>query len=328
MGEPTRIITGGIRPLPGRTMAEKRDFFASSLDHLRTSLILEPRGHRDMFGALLCEPADPGADIGVFFMDSSGYLDMCGHGSIGAVTVALEMGIIEAAGPVADLVLDSPSGLIHARAEIENGAVQGVNIRNVPSFVVEREIILEVPGYGEVPVQIAYGGNLFALIDADALGIETTSANTEKLTRAGMRILNLLHGTIEFRHPETGMDYTVNLVEFYSKKCSDRAHARNIVIFGNAQFDRSPCGTGTCAKMAALHAQGSLKIGEDFVYESIIGTTFTGRLVGETRVGDIEAVIPEINSRAFITGIQHFLIYPDDPLRHGFIPAATDTVLK
>jgi len=238
------------------------------------------------------------------------------------------MGIIEAAGPVADLVLDTPSGPIHARAEIQNGAVQGVTIRNVPSFVVERNIMVEVPGYGEVHAQIAYGGNLFALIDADALGIEITSANTEKLTRAGMRILNLLHGTIEFRHPDTGMDYTVNLVEFCSKKCSDRAHARNIVIFGNAQFDRSPCGTGTCAKMAALHAQGSLKIGEDFVYESIIGTTFTGRLVGETRVGDIEAVIPEINSRAFITGIQHFLIYPDDPLRHGFIPAATDTVLK
>ncbi len=318
MGEPTRVIVGGLGPIPGASMGEKRNYLAANLDTVRTSLMHEPRGHRDMFGSIICDPSDPSADLGVIFMDGGGYLDMCGHGSIGTVTVALEMGIIIPREPHTDLVLDTPAGRIRARAEVHEGKVGRVTIQNVPSFLFAGGIPLDVPPFGTVRADIAYGGNFFALAEAADLGIEISLENSERLVDAGMRILKTARDTIRAYNPGTGQYGSVDLVEICGPPRSSGADALNVVIFGDGQFDRSPCGTGTCAKMAALHAKGRLLIGREFVNESILGTIFSGRLVSEIRIEDRIAVVPEITASAFITGIQQFVINPDDPLRHGF----------
>lgn len=318
MGEPTRVVTGGLWMPPGASMRDRKDFLAASMDYVRTSLMLEPRGHRDMFGAVLCEPVHPEADLGVVFMDGGGYLDMCGHGSIGATTVALEMGFVEAREPETRLVLDTPAGLVQARAVVRNGCVESVTIRNVPAFVLRQGLSVESPECPGVEVDIAYGGNCFALVEAASLGLDIVPENADRFVEAGMRILAALRDGSRFRHPATGEPLEVSLVEFTGPARLSGANARNIVVFGRGQVDRSPCGTGTCARMAALYAAGRLPLDREFIHESVLGTTFSGRLVAETRVGCVDAVVPEITGRAFLTGMQDFLIDDNDPLKYGF----------
>jgi proline racemase/trans-L-3-hydroxyproline dehydratase len=286
-------------------------------DDLRRALMLEPRGHRDMFGCILVPPADPQADLGVVFMDGDGYLSMCGHGSIGAVTVALEMGLIRPEEPETSLVLDTPAGLVRARASVEGGSVTGVSIENVPAFLYRQGERLDVPGIGTVFVDVAFGGNFFALVAAEALGLAIVPEQVRPLVDAGMRVLARAREALPVQHPTLEHFHSIDLVEIHGRGPSG-AH-RNIVVFGQGQFDRSPCGTGTCARMAALHAKRQLALGDEFIHESVIGTTFTGRLLRETQVGDLPAVVPEIAGRAFITGFQQFVLDPDDPLRNGFL---------
>ena len=318
MGEPTRIVPGGLGPIPGDSMQKKRDYMARNMDYIRTALMHEPRGHQNMFGAIICEPPGKNADLGLIFMDGSGYLDMCVHGSIGAVTVALELGIIKPEDQVTRIKLETPAGFVSARAEILNGRVGFVTIENVPSFLFREAVPLVIPGLGRISTDIAFGGNFFALVRAMDLGMEISLKNISQLVDAGMKILKQARKDVDVGIPGSGKQFCVDLVELYGEPEAAEADARNVVIFGNGQFDRSPCGTGTCAKMAMLYATGKLQLQSNYVNESIIGTTFMGKLIKETMVGDLPAVVPEIISRAFITGTHQFVINPNDPLKYGF----------
>jgi proline racemase/trans-L-3-hydroxyproline dehydratase len=319
MGEPTRIVLGGLGRIQGKTMMEKRRFVTDNLDHLRTALMHEPRGHRDMFGAMIVDPTDPAADLGIIFMDGSGYISMCGHGVIGAVTVVLEMGMIDAVEPFTKVTLDTPAGLVHATAAVDNHTIKSVTFQNVPSFLYREGFPFELPDGGSISLDIAFGGNFFALVSASDVGFEIVPENAPKFVDLGINILQSLKGVIEVSHPTNEYIKSVDLVEFCGPPHADGADAKNIVVFGQGQIDRSPCGTGTCAKMAALFAKGELGLGQEFVHESIIGTTFVGKLVREEMLGERAAVIPEITGQAFITGIQQFVLDPDDPLQYGFL---------
>ncbi|MEW6662052.1 MAG: proline racemase family protein [Bacillota bacterium] len=318
MGEPTRIVVGGIPHIPGKTMAEKKKYLEKEIDALRTALMLEPRGHRDMFGSILTAPVAEEADLGIVFMDSSGYLNMCGHGTIGAVTVALETGILPANEPETRVVLDTPAGLVRAVARVSGERVASVTVENVPAFMYRKDIKVVLPDQGEITLDISYGGNFFAIVPVEQFGLDIIPENGQILSSLGMKILQAVREQVSVVHPEHPHINSVDLVEFSGKPLGSMGHARNAVVFGKAQLDRSPCGTGTCAKMASLFAKGQLSLGQEFIHESIIGTTFAGRLLQETKVGDYPAVIPQITGRAFITAIQQFIIDPEDPLRDGF----------
>jgi len=315
-GEPTRIVIGGFPRVPGKNMNEKRIYLQKELDFLRTLLMHEPRGHNDMFGAVLMEPEVSGADLGVVFMDGGGYLPMCGHGVIGVATVALEMGLVEAKEPVTTVALDTPAGIVYTRVNVEDLKVKSVTMKGLPSFFYTSSAI-RVSNVGEVPVEISFGGNFFAIVNAKDIGIEIKSENVTELIQIGMKIRNAAN-LIPVEHPEIPYINKVELVEICGESTNPMADSRSIVVFGDGQVDRSPCGTGTCAKMATLYARGNLKLNEDFVHESVLGTLFIGRLIEETAVGDFKAVVPEVTGSAYITGIQQFIVDPSDPLKYGF----------
>ncbi|SHM57226.1 proline racemase [Caldanaerovirga acetigignens] len=319
MGEPTRVVVGGIPHIPGKTMAEKKVYLEKNMDHIRTALMHEPRGHRDMFGSIITAPVNQEADFGIIFMDGGGYLNMCGHGSIGAVTVAIETGMVKAVSPITYVKLDTPAGLVEARAEVEDNVVKSVTVRNVPAFLYEADVKIDVPGLGKITADIAFGGSFFAVVDAKQLGIKIEPSNVDDLIKAGMAIKRAANEQIKVQHPEKEHIKTIDLVEIYDETENPKAHLKNVVIFGDGQADRSPCGTGTCAKMATLYAKGKLDLGQDFLYESIIGTIFKGRLIGATKVGPFDAVIPEITGNAYITGFNQFVIDPEDPVKYGFL---------
>ncbi len=316
-GEPTRVVVGGVPFLPG-TMAERRERLQQAYDTIRTTLLHEPRGHADMFGAILMAPASPEADLGVVFMDTGGYLAMCGHGSIGAVAAALATGVVPAEEPETDVVLDTPAGLVRARAQVEDGRVGEIAVENVPAFLYRHDLELELSS-GRLTVDVSFGGNFFALVPAGELGLPVERANLAELTAKGMEILTAVNEQLDVVHPTAPHIDAIDLVEIYEDRPQDDVDCRNVVIFGESQADRSPCGTGTSAKMAALYAKGHLGLDEPFVNESILGTRFTGRLLRETKVGTFDAVIPEIAGRAYVTGFQHFVVDRDDPLKSGFL---------
>jgi proline racemase/trans-L-3-hydroxyproline dehydratase len=289
------------------------------MDHLRRALMHEPRGHRDMFGAILTSPCHPEADWGLLFMDSGGCLTMCGHGTIGTAIVLVEMGMAEAKEPETVIVFDTPAGLVSAHVMVKDGEAREAWIENVPSFLYRGDVPVEVAGLGQITVDISFGGNFFALVSADQLGVQVEPSHAQQLVDLGLRIREAVNEQVEIQHPVEKHIDRVELTEITAPASHPEAHARNVVIFGEGSMDRSPCGTGTSARMAALYAKGELKIGEPFVHESIIGTLFYSQLLREVMVGEFKAVVPRVGSPAYITGIQQFIIDPDDPLRYGFI---------
>ena len=319
MGEPTRIVTGGIPNIKGNTMAQKKEYLEKNLDYLRTAIMLEPRGHNDMFGSILTQPVNDEADFGIIFMDGGGYLNMCGHGSIGAVTVAIETGMVEKQEPITKVVMDTPAGIVRAQAKVENDRVEEVSIVNVPAFLYKRDVKIEMPEVGTVTFDISFGGSFFAIVNAKQLGLKVETKNTQKLTEIALEMRDIINKTIEIQHPELAHINTVDLIEIYDEPTHPEATYKNVVIFGQGQVDRSPCGTGTSAKLATLYSKGELKENELFVYESILGTLFKGRIVGVDKVGDYESIIPEITGAAYITGFNQFVIDEHDPVKHGFI---------
>ncbi len=320
MGEPTRIIVGGLPNIPGDTMADKKAYLESKLDHLRTATMHEPRGHLNMFGSVLTQAVEKDSAFGIIFMDGGGYLNMCGHGSIGAVTVAIETGIVEPVEPETIVNFDSPAGTICARAVVEDKKVKSVSITNVPSFLYKSDLKIKVPELGEITFDIAFGGSFFAIMPASQVGLSIEPKNVHKLIKAGMQIRKAVNEQIEVQHPELEHIKSVDLVEFYQQPKDEGEDYKNVVIFGKGQADRSPCGTGTCAKMATLYAKGQLGLNTEFVYASIVDTRFTGRLLREAgKVGEFDTVIPEITGSAHITSFNQFVIDDRDPLRHGFI---------
>lgn len=318
MGEATRIIVDGFPELPGKTMMERKKYVEEHYDHYRTALMLEPRGHRDMFGALLTAPVHQEADLGVIFMDSGGYLNMCGHGSIGTATVAVETGMVEVTEPYTDVVLDAPSGIIRTRVKVENKKAKEVSILNVPAFLYKEGVKVDVAGYGLLSVDIAFGGSFFALIDAEKAGLDITMENVEDITDLGMKLLHKINQTVPVKHPYLDIT-TVDLAEFYCKPVNPKATMKNVVIFGGAQADRSPCGTGTSAKLATLYAKGKIQLNEPFIYESITGSMFRGEAVKEIAIDKYKGIVPRITGSAHITGVNQWILDEDDPLEYGFM---------
>ncbi len=318
-GEATRIVVGGIPNIKGNTMPEKKQYLEDHLDHIRTAIMLEPRGHNDMFGSVMTQPCDPDADFGIIFMDGGGYLNMCGHGSIGAMTVAVETGVVPMEEPVTKVVMEAPAGIIKGDVKVENGKVQSVSIFNVPAFLYKKDQEVELPGVGKVKFDISFGGSFFAIVNAGQLGLKIEPTKAAKVTDFAMELRDIINRDIEIQHPTLEHIKTVDLVEIWDEPTNEKATYKNVVIFGQGQVDRSPCGTGTSAKLATLHARGELKEGEKFVYESILGTLFEGEIVGTTKVGEFDAVLPKITGSAYMTGFNNFLIDEDDPVKYGFI---------
>lgn len=321
-GEAARLIIGGITKFPGKTMAEKREYLETQEDDLRKMLMFEPRGHHDMFGAFICEPVHEEADYGIIFMDTGGYLNMCGHNTIAAMTAAVETGWVDVkeGDREVKVVQDTPAGIVHGTVHLdEDYSAQAVSFDNVESFLYKENVKVNVPDIGEVTVDISFGGSFFALIPAADLGIDIAPENATKLTDAGMKIMKAVNEQVEIQHPTLSHINTVDLVEIYGPAKSPDATYQNVVIFGDGQVDRSPCGTGTSAKLADLFAKGEMKVGDTFVYESIIGTKFKGEILKEAEVEGYKAIIPRVTGSAYVSGFNTFLVDPKDSLKDGFI---------
>lgn len=317
LGEPTRIIVSGFPEVDGGSMMEKKRKLQKNYDHLRRAIIDEPRGHRNMFGAILMKPTRREADLGVVFMDSGGYLNMCGHGSIGVATVAVARGLVPVTEPYTHVVLESPAGLIHTKVKVERGKVKETTIVNVPSFLFQKDAEITIPGWGTIKLDIAFGGNFFALVDTRELGIPIDQSCLNQFIETGAAVRAAVNQQVQAVHPILGDICSVDLVEFFQTD-QEAKTMKNVVVFGDNQVDRSPCGTGTSAKIASLCARKKLMIGESFVSESITGTKFTGRAVRRTMVGNYAAIIPEITGRAYLTGENKLLFDHEDPFEFGF----------
>jgi proline racemase len=317
-GMPTRVVTGGVGVVPGATMAEKREYFIKHLDHLRLFLMNEPRGHAAMSGAILQPPTRSDADWGVLYIEVSGLLPMCGHGTIGVATVLVESGMVEVTEPVTQVRLDTPAGLVVVDVAVSNGRAENVTLRNVPSYSHALDASVDVPGLGKVTYDLAYGGNFYAILPLEQLGIPFDRAEKDRILEAGLDIMDAINATDRPVHPLDPGISGCKHVQFTAPG-DDGADSRNAMAIHPGWFDRSPCGTGTSARMAQLHARGELPLNTDFVNESFIGTRFTGRLIEETTVGPHPAVVPTVTGRAWITGTANYLLDPDDPFPTGFV---------
>ncbi|KKB42682.1 proline racemase family protein [Bacillus thermotolerans] len=310
MGEAARIVVGGTPKIQGRTMMEKKQYVQAEMDNIRKLLMHEPRGHLNMFGAILTEPCQPECDLGVLFMDSGGYLNMCGHGTIASITVAINTGLIAKKDKV---LLDTPSGVVECYVTYENSKVKEVSFINVPAFLFEKDIKILVENAGWITVDIAFGGSFFAIADAKQFGLNLDIEEQDKLVDLGLAIREAANQQLVIHHPEIPEINKVDLVEF-SLQLGDK-HYKNTVVFGDGQVDRSPCGTGTCAKLSTLN----LKPGEQIIQESIIGSQFKGTVIDYTKVKNYEAIIPKITGSAWITGFHKFSLEATDPYTEGFL---------
>ena len=317
-GMPTRVITGGIGVIPGNTMAERRAYFMAKLDHIRTRLMYEPRGHSAMSGAILQPPTRADADWGVLFIEVSGCLPMCGHGTIGVATVLVETGMVEVTEPVTTVRLDTPAGLVAARVSVVDGVARSVTIRNVPAFSVGLDRTVRVPGIGEVGYDLAFGGNFYAILPIERVGLPFERAAGQRILDCGLALMDAINADDCPVHPDDPDIAGCHHVQFVAPG-SDARHSRHAMAIHPGWFDRSPCGTGTSARMAQLHARGELDLDQEFVNESFIGTRFVGRLVERTQVAGLPAVVPEITGRAWLTGTAQYLLDPDDPFPDGFL---------
>ncbi|SOD66850.1 proline racemase [Streptomyces zhaozhouensis] len=317
-GMPTRVVTGGVGVFPGATMAERRAWFVEHGDELRQFLVNEPRGHSAMSGAVLQPPTRPDADMGVLFIEVSGVLPMCGHGTIGVATVLVETGLVPVTEPVTTVRLDTPAGLVVAEVEVADGAALSVTLRNVPSFAVALDRVVAVPGLGDVPYDLAFGGNFYAVVRLEDLAIPFERAAGGRMLEAALAVMGAINDEAPPTHPERPDIVGCHHV-YLEAPGSTARHSRHAMAIHPGWFDRSPCGTGTSARMAQLHARGLLPLDTDFVNESFIGTRFTGRLVESTEVAGRPAVVPTINGRAWITGTAQYLLDPRDPFPRGFV---------
>jgi len=340
-GEPLRLIVDGFPSPRGATMLEKREWVKRHADAIRRALMLEPRGHADMYGAVLTEPVSPGSHAGVLFMHNEGYSTMCGHGIIAVTTIALERGLLVPGGEGAAIVYDAPAGTVRARATLRTGGagkageageaggagkagearrderVESVAFLNVPSFVLHGGMTVKL-GARQVRVDVAFGGAFYAIVDSEAVGLPIDVAHLPELRRVGMEIKHAIESAITVAHPSDPGLRDIYGTIFTGPPSDERADLRNVTIFADAEVDRSPCGTGTAAVMAVVDAMGLLAADRPFMHESVIGTHFRGRVASRTIVGEHEAIVPEIEGSAWITGEHTFIVDDDDPLKDGF----------
>jgi proline racemase len=318
-GEPLRLIIAGFPAVEGATMLDKQEWVREHRDELRRALILEPRGHVDMCGALLTTPERDDSDAGVLFMHHSGYSTMCGHGIIAVATIALERGLLVPRAGRSVIVFDTPAGPVQVTAAKSGGSgrVSRVSFRNVPSFVLQGGVAVRL-GARELRVDVAFGGVFYAIVDSEAAGIPIVPARLAELRKAGVQVRESVSSAIRAVHPEAGALSGIHGTIFTGPAVSPGADLRNVTVFADGAVNRSPCGAGTSAVMAVLAEMGLLGTGQTFTHESIIGTLFRGRVVEETIVGGQPAIVPEIEGEAYITGESTFLIDERDPLAFGF----------
>ncbi|MCL7986739.1 4-hydroxyproline epimerase [Sphingobacterium sp. lm-10] len=316
-GCPVRLVAGGVPLLPGKTMMERRLHFMAEYDWIRKGLMFEPRGHDMMSGSLLYPPTDPANDVGVLYIETSGCLPMCGHGTIGTVTIAIEEGLIQPKVP-GKLRLETPAGLIHIDYVQEGAKVKTVKLTNVKSFLYAEGLTVDCPDLGEIVADVAYGGNFYAIIDPQANFKDISDFSASQLIHYGKIIRKLLSEKYNFVHPEDPLIFGLTHIQWTGKPLKENSMGRNAVLVGENALDRSPCGTGTSARLAQWYAKGKLTTGDVFVHESYIGSQFIGRIEQETRIVDRPAIIPSIEGWARITGYNQIIIDDEDPYFEGF----------
>ncbi len=318
-GEPLRVIIGGWPAVIGDTILQRRRFAKENSDQLRTALMWEPRGHADMYGCIITPPVTEQANFGVLFIHNEGFSTMCGHGIIAVTKVAVETGMIRPVEPITTVRIDTPAGLVTACARLNDGKVSSVYFQNVPSFVLTLDETVDVRGLGKIRFDIAFGGAFYAFVQAEPLGLDLTPKNFRLLIEKGMDIKRAVMDNRLIEHPfEKDLNFLYGTI-FIGSPLSGDADSRNVCVFAEGEVDRSPTGTGVSARLALHHARGEIAIDQPIVVESIIGSTFTGRVLSQTNFGPHAAIIPEVEGRAYITGRHEFVIDPDDPLRDGFI---------
>ncbi|MCW1927280.1 proline racemase family protein [Bhargavaea beijingensis] len=317
-GNPTRTLISGLPPLEGETMGEKMLYMQEHYDWIRKHLMNEPRGHSVMSGALLTDPCHPEADVGVIYIETGGYLPMCGHDTIGFCTALIEAGLVEVQEPFTNLKIDTPAGLIDVQVLVEDGKAKEVTFENVPAFLL-RSISIDVEGIGDVQADIAYGGNFYAIIDADSLGIELTEEHAAEIISKAILIRNKINEREEIVHPEFPFIHGLTHIEFFTKPVHPDADVKNTVVVPPGGIDRSPCGTGTSAKLATLYSHGQIRKKERFVHESIVGTLFKARVVDTATAGPLDAVVTEVTGSAWVMGMHKFFYNERDPLREGYL---------
>lgn len=316
-GCPVRLVAGGGPVLHGNTMMERRLHFMEEYDWIRKGLMFEPRGHDMMSGSILYPPTDPNNDIGVLYIETSGCLPMCGHGTIGTVTIAIEEGLVIPKVP-GKLRLETPAGLILIEYVQEGPKVKTVKLTNVKSFLYKDELTVNCPDLGEIVADVAYGGNFYAIIDPQKNFRDISDFSASKLIHYGKLIRSLLNEKYEFIHPENENIHGLSHIQWTGKPTKENSTGRNAVLVGENALDRSPCGTGTSARMAQWYAKGKLKAGDEFIHESYIGSQFIGRIEAETTLGERSAIVPSIEGWARITGYSQIIIDDEDPYKEGF----------
>ena len=310
-GEPFRIVSGGAPALQGRTILAKRRYALEHLDHIRQLLVFEPRGHADMYGGFVTEPQDSGAELGVVFFHNAGYSTACGHGTIALVTWAIDAGLITAAGPTVEVTVDVPSGRLKTVASMESGSVRSVRFRNVPSFVLVDRLDLEIEGR-RIEAAVAFGGAFYAIVPAAFFELPIEPAYVTRFIQLGREVKAAIESRRQIVHPlEPELEGIYGVIFTVEN--------RNITVFADGEVDRSPCGSGTSARLALMDRRGELSRGTALMHESVIGTRFSARVVGDARVGEMPAVITEVEGSAHLTGYHQFVLSADDPLGTGFL---------
>jgi len=318
-GEPLRILLDGYPEVQGETILEKRKYFREHLDHLRKGLMWEPRGHADMYGAVLTEPCTPEADFGTFFLHNEGYSTMCGHAIIALTKFVLDTGLVKKEGDAPQLIIDAPPGQIISTAYRKNGVVHSVSFKNVPSFVLYRDQQIEIPGLGLIGYDVAYGGAFYVIVDGDEMNLQLEPSGVNKLIELGMLIKKSVMRQKAIMHPyEADLSFLYGTI-FTGKPYNSSRDSRNVCIFANGEVDRSATGSGVSARAALHHSRGELGPGVAMEIESILGTTMKVEIAELTTFGPHKAVIPQVSGTASFTGRNSFCFDPEDPLKEGFI---------
>ena len=320
-GEPLRIITSGFGPLIGETILEKRQYCLEHYDQLRKAIILEPRGHSDMYAALITEPERKNSHFGVLFLHNEGYSTMCGHAIIALSKAAVQCGIITTIDGANELRIDTPAGLIIATIVMSKGLVTDISFVNIASFVTHHQQKITVDGIGEVIFDIAYGGAFYAYIDSDKIGLDLSVSNSAAIINTGKIIKQAISGEFVIQHPDSAdLSFLYGVIFVSHKQIIDKkSHSRNVCVFADGELDRSPTGTGVSGRVAIAHANGELAIDQAITIESILGSSFTVKVIDTTKVADYDAVLPQISGMAYVVAKNEFYIDPSDPLRHGFL---------
>ncbi|MGE7924492.1 proline racemase family protein [Viridibacillus arvi] len=317
-GEPLRIITDGLPEIKGDTQLERRAYCMEHLDYIREVLMLEPRGHHGMYGCIITPPASPHADFGVLFMHNEGWSTMCGHGIVGVITMGIETGRFIVTEENQKFIIDSPAGEIVAYAKCNGSIVEAVSFENVPSFVLEKDMPVSIDGY-EFNVDISFGGAFYAVVKSKEMGLKVNTKDLTAIQKWGTKIKRYIEDKMDVVHPlESGLRGIYGVI-FSDDPVGENADLRNVTIFADEQIDRSPCGTGTCARLASLYAHGELEDQGSFVHESITDGQFIGEILSISNVAGYEAVIPKVTGEAFLTGFHQFLVDPSDTLPRGFL---------